>query len=133
MISLPFLNHLTVGVGDPSMGMSILMGSPALTLMSLPPSRLFRSSLGAAEIEQLKFVIKNKHCVYLFVERFLMIPLRGLALIVLEGSDGSDSPPSLMAVTLYSYSCMAFTLSSLNSGVCIKVKFWYELTPVSKI
>lgn len=28
----------------------------------------------------------------------------GLALIGLEISDGSDSPPALMAVTLYSYS-----------------------------
>ena len=45
--SLPSLDHVTVGVGEPTMGMSILIGSPALTLIALP-ERPDKSSFGAS-------------------------------------------------------------------------------------
>lgn len=46
--SFPSFFQVTVGVGAPDMGISSFRGSPALTLISLPP-KLERSTLGGAE------------------------------------------------------------------------------------
>ena len=62
---------------------------------------------GILELEQ----IRDKH-------KRRTLPLSFLALIGFEFSLGSDSPPSLMALTLYSYSLPGCTFSSLNWGVC---------------
>ena len=47
---------------------------------------------------------------------FHYLPLAGLAVIGLDGILGPDGPASLMAVTLYSYSLLAVTFVSSNSG-----------------
>lgn len=54
--------HVTVGVGDPVIGTSILIGSPARTLISLPPSSLAKSIFGASEI--MNSFSKQKHNLY---------------------------------------------------------------------
>ena len=46
-------------------------------------------------------------------------PLSFLALMGKDPSLGSDSPPAFSAVTLYSYSFIAVTRVSVNSGVCV--------------
>ena len=57
--SLPSLDHVTVGVGEPTIGMSILIGSPALTLIALP-ERPDKSSFGASVNKKNGFEYINK-------------------------------------------------------------------------
>ena len=51
---------------------------------------------------------------YIWLAR--LVPFSGLALMALETSDGSETPSSFVAVTRYSYSFIACTFLSVNSG-----------------
>ena len=88
---------MTSGAGEPSIGNSITMGSPALTLISLIPlNRPLLSNFG--------------------------LSFSGLALRIMPEL-ASLSPPSFTAITLYSYSLPVVTFSSKKFVSCLKENY----------